>query len=243
MEIASSGTTPVPSSPDPGLAPIVEAILHARERGDPTRATLVAITGIDGSGKGWVTARLIAALVAEGVHAVSINVDGWLHLPQKRFDPANPAEHFYRCAVRFDDMFRRLVLPLRDHRSIRVEVDHADETAAVYRPKLYEFDRVDVVVLEGIYLLKRAFRSHYDFSIWVDCSFETALERAILRGQEGLPADETVRAYREIYFPAQVIHAVRDDPRSAATLILNNDPRWPSPAVRSQDPDTSSRNR
>ena len=33
---------------------------------------------------------------------------------------------------------------------------------------------IGVIVLEGIYLLKRAFVRHYDLSIWIECSFETA---------------------------------------------------------------------
>ena len=75
------------------------------------------------------------------------------------------------------------------------------------------------------YLLKRAFQDYYDLSVWIDCTFETALERAIARGQEGLPAAATITAYRTIYFPAQEIHLDRDDPQGAATARLDNDPR------------------
>lgn len=81
------------------------------------------------------------------------------------------------------------------------------------------------MVLEGIYLLKRALRAHYDLSVWIECSFATALERALARQQEGLPPEDTVRAYQTIYFPAQEIHLARDDPRGAATLVVVNDPR------------------
>ena len=112
-------------------------------------------------------------------------------------------------------MFAQLVLPLRDHRSIRVEADFAEETATTHRKHTYEFADTDVIVLEGIYLLKKAFRKHYDFSVWIDCSFPRALERAIARGQEGLPPADTIRAYETIYFPAQKIHFQRDDPKSA----------------------------
>ena len=186
---------------------------------------LVGLSGIDGSGKGYVTAQIVTALQAKGVRTAGINIDGWLNLPHKRFTTSAPAEHFYLHAIRFDELFAQLVLPLRDHRSLRVEVDYAEETATEYRRHLYEFADIDVIVLEGIYLLKRAFRAHYDLAVWVECSFETALERAIARAQEGLPPEETIRTYRTIYFPAQEIHFQRDDPRGAATMIVNNDPR------------------
>ncbi len=50
-----------------------------------------------------------------------------------------------------------------------------------------------------------------------------ALERAIARGQERLPANETIRAYETIYFPAQQIHFASDNPRAAADFIIKND--------------------
>ena len=122
-------------------------------------------------------------------------------------------------------LFRSLVLPLRERRSLRIEADFAAETATEYRKQTYAFDDVDIIALEGIYLLKRALRAHYDLSLWIECSFQTALERALARGQEGLSSDATVEAYRTIYFPAQEIHFARDDPRAAATAIVINDPR------------------
>jgi uridine kinase len=103
-------------------------------------------------------------------------------------------------------------------------MDFAEETAIEYRRQVCAFAEVDVILLEGIYLLKRAFQNYYDLSFWIDCSFETALQRAIARGQEGLRPQATIEAYRSIYFPAQEIHFAQDDPRRAATATINNDP-------------------
>jgi uridine kinase len=158
-------------------------------------------------------------------------VDGWLNLPSRRFSPANPAEHFYGHSIRFEEMFARLILPLKDRRSHRLVAELADATdAEAYRRHIYEFEDIDVILLEGIFLLKRASRHHFDVSFWIDCTFETALERALARGQEGLSPEETVRDYETIYFPAQRIHLDRDSPRGFATAVLNNDPRISAPA-------------
>ncbi|HXV60386.1 MAG TPA: uridine kinase [Vicinamibacteria bacterium] len=187
------------------------------------RSLLVAISGIDGSGKGYTSSLLAEYLRARALSVAVLNIDGWLNLPSVRFRTSRPHEHFYRNAIRFDEMFRNLVLPLRDRRSVRLEADFAEETASSYRRHLYAYEDVDVILLEGIYLLKREHRHHYDLSIWVECSFETALERAITRSQEGLTPAETVRAYRTIYFPAQALHFAVDGPRDAADLVVLND--------------------
>ena len=87
----------------------------------------------------------------------------------------------YRHAIRFDDLFTQLVLPLRERRSLHLAADYAEETAAEYRRHTYAFEETEVIVLEGIYLLKRELQAHYDVSVWIDCSFATALARALAR--------------------------------------------------------------
>ena len=113
--------------------------------------------------------------------------------------------------------------PLRDHRSVFLEVDFTEETASAYRKHTYKFKNVSVILVEGIFLFKRGYRKLFDLAIWIDCSFPTALARALARSQEGLPLAGMITAYETIYFPAQRIHLDRDDPRSSADLVLNND--------------------
>lgn len=94
---------------------------------------LVGLSGIDGSGKGFLATRLKREL----------------------------------------ERSRR-----RTHRLL---ARHAEETATAYSDHLYDFREVDVVLLEGIFIYKRAYRSHFDLALWIDCSFATALERALRR--------------------------------------------------------------
>jgi uridine kinase len=202
---------------------IVEAIATKRDAVASNRAVLVGISGIDGSGKGFVTARLTKVLLPRSLNVAVISADDWLNLPNVCFNPRNYAEHFYEHAIRFDEMFRRLIIPLRDHREVDVPADCCDAKATVYRKHRYIFRNIDVILLEGIFLFKLGYLEHFDFKIWIECSFQTALRRAIARGQEGLPPAETQRAFETIYFPAQRIHLDRDDPQRAADVILRND--------------------
>jgi uridine kinase len=134
----------------------------ARAATTPARSFLVAVSGIDGAGKGFVAARLAEGLKRRGLRVALIGA--------------------------------------------------------------YRFADVDVIVLEGVFLLRRDLRHHYDLSLWVECSFATALARAVARGQEGLPPAETAEAFETIDFPAQRVHFAADDPRAAADAIVVNDP-------------------
>jgi uridine kinase len=206
-----------------GLDEITGQILQRRATRPETRCLLIGVSGIDGSGKGYVARQLEARLALHGVIPATLNVDGWLNLPEKRFSQSDPAENFYENAIRFEQFFTRLVIPLRDRRSVHLVADFTEETASQYRKHTYKYADVSVILVEGIFLFKREYRTLFDLAIWIDCSFPTALARAIDRAQEGLSAAKTIAAYETIYFPAQRIHLARDNPRENADLIFAND--------------------
>lgn len=202
---------------------VVVKILRERAIVSEERSLLVGISGIDGSGKGYVAKQIETRLAQHSIGAANINVDGWLNLPNRRFSAIKPAEHFYKNAIRFNELFTKLLLPLKDHRSVTVAAEYADETAETYRQHTYNFKDVGVVLVEGIFLFKQEYRGLFDLAAWVDCSFPTALARALARAQEGLSPAKTIRAYQTTYFPAQKIHFTRDKPCETADLILKND--------------------
>lgn len=208
-----------------GIEELVRKTLERRANIPDTRSLLVGISGIDGCGKGYVTTQLQAHLALRGVIPAILNVDGWLNLPQKRFDQSAPAVNFYENAIRLDEFFNQLVLPLRDRRSVHLVADFVEETASDYRKHIYDYQDVPVIMVEGIFLFKPEYRKYFDLAIWIDCSFPTALARAIERAQEGLSPANTSAAYDTIYFPAQRIHLAQDKPRENADLIFENDRR------------------
>jgi uridine kinase len=202
---------------------VVRKILERRANIPDTRSLLVGVSGIDGCGKGYLATQLQAHLALHGVIPTILNVDGWLNLPHKRFDQTAPAVNFYENAIRLDQFFSQLVVPLRDRRSIRLEADFVEETASGSCKHIYDYKDVSVVLVEGIFLFKPQYRKYFDLAIWIDCSFPTALARAIDRAQEGLSPVNTIAAYDTIYFPAQRIHLAQDNPRENADLIFEND--------------------
>jgi uridine kinase len=202
---------------------VVDAIARKRGVVASDRAVLVGISGIDASGKGFVTAKLMEKLRDRGWNISAISADDWLNLPEVCINRDNYAEHFYKHAMRFDEMFEQLIIPLKQTRAIDLIADCADAKATSYSKHRYEFRNIDIVLLEGISLFKRAYRHHFDLKVWIDCSFECALNRAIERGQEGLQPAETIKAFETIYFPAQRIHLARDNPHEAADVVLTND--------------------
>ena len=205
------------------LGQLVESIVCTRTTTPHTRAALIGISGIDGSGKGFITAQLDQRLRDLGWSVAVVCADDWLNLPDVCVNRDNPAEHFYDNALRLEQMFEQLILPLRNERCVDVVADCADAKAIAYRKHHYVFLNIQILLLEGIFLFKSAYRDKFDLKVWIDCSFDIALHRAIARAQEGLPPTETRRAFETIYFPAQRLHLERDRPREIADVVFNND--------------------
>ena len=204
------------------VAKFIDGIVAQRAETPANRAVLVGISGIDASGKGFITEKIAQRLRESGWRVATINADDWLNLPEVCLSRHKPAEHFYEHAMRFDEMFNHLIVPLRENRAVSFVADCADAKGNG-RKHRYEFRKIDIILLEGIFLFKPAYRRHFDLTAWVDCSFSTGLKRAITRCQEGLPPAETIRAFSIIYFPAQRIHFARDNPQGAADFIIQND--------------------
>ena len=205
------------------LASAVELIRARRAAFDPAAALLVGLSGIDAAGKGWVAAQLAEPLRRAGLTVAVCSADIWHNLPAVRFAPRDLAGQYYLHGLRLEPFVRDLLLPLRARRQVDLVMQYADAAAEVFRPERIVHHDVDVILAEGNFLFRRDVREIFDLAIWVECSFETALERAGARGQPGLTADATRFGYQRIQFVAQRIHFERDLPGSVADYWILND--------------------
>ncbi len=155
------------------------------EKSEIKKPLVVGVSGIDGSGKGYVSEKLQDELRGLKFKTVLIGIDGWLQPPSKRFSQINPAEHFYKNGFRFDEFQYNLFNPLAEHGSILLKAKHSSpDNSEELIDYLYDIADVDIIIFEGIFLLQTRFA--FDYSIWIDCSFETAFQRALERNQEGI---------------------------------------------------------
>ncbi|MGH6955670.1 MAG: hypothetical protein ACREEW_03275 [Caulobacteraceae bacterium] len=80
-----------------------------------------------------------------------------------------------------------------------------------------------LVVIDGAFLLRPAFRSHWDLAIWLDVSFETVLARAMVRDAAWVGDPERIRErYLTGWIPTHEIHEA-SGARAAAHVIIDNE--------------------
>lgn len=199
-----------------------EKIISARQNKNNGEAVLVAISGIDASGKSITTSRIYYDLTSKGLKVAVISADKWLmHSHKKAADETTPSQ-FYMNSYRWNELFKEVLLPLKQNRSLYLEKELQHSTSDRPYLQVYRYSDIDVILFEGIFLFRHDYRNHYDLSIWVDCDFNTAFKRAMLRNQEQLTLTELIRDYKTIYFPAQHIHLDKDHPKEYADVVYIN---------------------
>jgi uridine kinase len=185
-------------------------------------AFTVAISGIDASGKGYTGQLLQKMLETEGYKVDNINIDPWQHPTAIRLRKERAAENFYENILHWNDFFEQLIFPLQKNKNIYLEIKGIRTDADIYYPLIYDYKDSDILLIEGVFLFKRKYLPYYDCKIWVDCSFKTALQRAVKRNAENLTEEGLVHDYHYFYFPAQQLHFEKDHPQDAADIIFIN---------------------
>lgn len=203
---------------------LCQRIQFSRQEISAQWAVLIGISGIDAAGKGFLSKLLADALTRQRLRVALVNVDHWVTLPSQRFSRTEPARHFYEHGLRLDAMWEDVVMPLRETRRIHRSIDACDATNAErYIPLQFDHERIDVILLEGIFLFKKQYQDRFDLRVWIDCSFKTAMHRAIHRNQEKMAESEIRRDYEVIYYPAQRLHFEKDHPQACADVTIRND--------------------
>ncbi len=182
-----------------------------------SKAKIIAISGIEGGGKRALTEKVADALRLEGISVAIVHTDDWEACDSVRFNVMNSPEEYYLNAYRLDEMVEELILPLKLFGSVKTSVTLED----VLNPRTvdYNFEDIDIILIDGVYLLQSAYLELYDYSIWVKSDFDAAFARLdsqvdIEQSQEAL-----VNLFEGLIKPAAQYHIYTDDPQGSAKSV------------------------
>ncbi len=205
------------------ISGILRAITRGRASLSDTNALLVAVSGIDAAGKTTVTNKLAFSLREDGLEVAMISLEKW-HNPRRRpISGPSPAVTYYQEAYRWPPLFERLLLPLKQNRQVTLKNALIEVAPEQFQTQTYEFHDVDIVLVDGIFLLKPQLRTYFDMAFWIDVSFMTALNRALKVKPRGVSISQYMTNFQKVYFPAQRLHIERDTPQDIANAVYPND--------------------
>lgn len=191
--------------------------LHNRK--ESNKALIVAISGIEGGGKRALTEKIAEALKLEGLSVAIVHTDDWEAAESIRFNVMNSPEEYYLNAYRFDEMVEQLILPLKLFGSIKTSVSLDD----VLNPRTvdYNLTDIDIILIEGVYLLQDAYLDLYDYSCWVESDYDAAFTRLAEQTNIEQSQEALVNLFELLIKPAGQYHIYTDDPQGHAKSIYS----------------------
>ena len=182
------------------------------------RIARVAIDGVDGSGKTTFADELRAVINRPVIRA---SADSF-HNPRivrYRLGRDSP-QGFFEDSYNYTLLFEVLLLPLSPGGSGRYRTETFDyrTDTPVKSPELIA-EPTSILLFDGIFLHRPELRDMWDYSVFLDVSFNVSIPRCALRG-EGNP-DPTAMENRR-YVEGQKIYMRTCEPKEQATIVINN---------------------
>ncbi len=192
---------------------------------------IVAIDGIDGSGK----SVLSRALMARFGGAVLFNIDDFRRPVAWGADDRSEADLYYDDYYDLDALER--CMQAMNSGAPAVEIPNWDPIAEVIDgTRTIDLSGADVAIVEGVFARRVPMVRSAAIGVYLMTSFDEARRRIMARDTaRGRTAAEVARRIDERYFPSQRRYIAEHAPEDNADVVIDNeDPSHPT-VVRAAD--------
>lgn len=179
---------------------------------------LIGIDGCGGSGKTKLASELLNVLH----NAQIVHMDDFYLSSDKRMCIADPKP----VGWQFDwkRMEREVLKPMDSGQLVRYQrYDWQTDHLAEWR----ELQPLGVVIVEGIFTLRKELTGYYNIRLWVDCPREVRLQRGLMRDDE-----EARLQWEQDWMVEEDRYVTEHLPHLNADKIISGMPVQPGPAER-----------
>lgn len=203
-------------------AKIIQAISDALLSLPCHRTLRVAIDGDAGAGKTTLGDELRSALLSSGRPIIRASVDLFHNPRDVRYRLGrDSAEGFLFDSYDYTSLRRLLLDPLSPGGTghfCRSAFNHRSDSQSIADEEYAEAG--SILILDGLFLLRRELLDCWDYSIFLEVSSATGLRRCALRG-DGSPDPLAPSNHR--YVEGWRLYLSRYAPAKSASLVLDNE--------------------
>jgi len=189
------------------------------------RPLRVAIDGPDAAGKTVLADEIAGALAGRGRPTIRASIDSFHRPRNERYRRgADSPEGYYEDSFDYALLRRVLLDPLGPGGSRAYQVRAFDHrTDKPVHARVLQATKEDVLLFDGVFLLRPELVELWDYRIFVSADFEETLRRALVRDSPLLgSAPEVERRYRRRYIPGQKRYFAIAQPKEVADVIVEN---------------------
>jgi uridine kinase len=196
---------------------------------DRPHVVRVGIDGVDASGKTRLADALIPLIQSRGRPVIRASIDGF-HQPRKvryrngRFS----AEGYFNDSFDFAAVHRQLLQPLGPGGTQvyqRAVFDYRTDASLTLSPETAVSK--SILLFDGVFLHRPELRSLWEFTIYLDVSFQVSVTRMVERDSL-VPDSDQLLINRYVGGQKQYIKTCR--PRELADIVIDNND-WTRPKI------------
>lgn len=186
--------------------------------------TLIAVDGVDGSGKTTFAGALAEQLQNRGFACVVIHADDFLNLRSVRHRQGKDSpEGFWQDSYDYQALQHWAIDPFRAGGDGRFSSRATDVRQDRYLDvETFQAAPGTVAIIEGMFLHRDELREMWDFSVFLHAPFSvTAVRMAVRDGSSADPEHPSMRRYVE----GQRLYFAHCEPSRRASVVVDN--TWP----------------
>lgn len=188
--------------------------------GEPGRPVLVAVDGVDGSGKTCFADELATVLRGRGATVVRASVDDFHHPREHRHRLGRTPQTVWTRHFDYRSLRRELLDPwLRGPGSSYRPAWHDVATDAYVDAPLETVPERGALLVDGVFVQRPELERAWDLVVWLDVPFEVSVHRMAVR--DGT-VDDVDDPDQRRYADAQRIYFETCGPRRRADLVVDN---------------------
>lgn len=184
---------------------------------------IVGILGIDGSGKSTLAANLYNEFKNKDINCYLIHGDDFLFNRTIRNNNIDQGRGFYFETFDYEKLFNELVIPLKEEKHLKKELEVLDWIKDIPYKKIYNFEEPGIVIVEGVLLYKKEYVKYFDYKIWLDIEYDVGIKRALNRERDKKyykNGKEIIERYENRFYKGQRLHITFDNPIENSDCIV-----------------------
>jgi uridine kinase len=187
------------------------------------RPLLVGIDGKDASGKTTFANNLASVLRSQtNREIIRVSLDDFFQPRAIRSHQEDQARGCYDDTFDITGILNYLLLPVQSNGTYTTKIfDYKSDSSVEVVTASASSDAI--FVIDGVFLQRPEFRDYWDYTVLLDVSDETAIERGAVRDTGRIGDLESARQkYIKRYIASQKIYYDECDPQKRASIVVDN---------------------